>query len=108
MAPPIKRNLLEARTSLGLGPEWTPDFGAVIAASLQAEWSGDPKRIVIAVRALLDGETRDTLCVLDTANGYVNGEIVNLILPVGIEKIRAELVTLDGASAVSLYLRARE
>lgn len=105
----IKRNLLTGATSPGPGEAWKPDFASVVAASLQAQWTGTPERIVIVVRGQLDGEVTDILSVLDTDAGYENGDIVNLdALPIGLEQIQAELTVLEGSAAVSLYIRARE
>jgi hypothetical protein len=104
----IKRTLLDRQGAPGKGTLWAPDFASVISASLQAEWTGQG-RVVIVLRGLLDGNTPDILAELDTDRGYGNGEIVHLDgLPVGLEQIQAELVLAEGASAVSLYIRARE
>lgn len=100
--------LLNAATTTGDGPVFNLEF-MPLAAAVQAEILGSPSQAVINVMALLDGGTWDTLCVLDTAQGYISGEIAPLALPAPLRQVKGNLGTLTGGSSpsVSLYFAAR-
>ena len=66
--------LLNAATTTGDGPVFNLEFPQ-LAAAVQAEIAGAPSQAVINVMALIDGGTWDTLCVLDTSQAYVSGDI---------------------------------
>ncbi len=100
--------LLNAATATGDGPVFNLEFPQ-LAAAVQAEISGSPTQAVINVMALIDGGTWDTLCVLDTSQGYLSGEISPLAFPAPIRQIKGNVGTLTGGTspAVSLYFTAR-
>jgi hypothetical protein len=76
--------LLNAAATTGDGAVFNLEFPQ-LAAAVQAEVAGAPSQAVINVMALLDGGTWDTLCVLDTSQGYVSGEIAPITLPAPLE-----------------------
>jgi len=100
--------LLNAATTVGDGPVFNLEFPH-LAAAVQAEIAGAPTQVVINVMALLDGGTWDTLCVLDTSQGYVSGEIAPITFPAPIRQIKGNVGTLTGGTnpSVSLYFTAR-
>ena len=100
--------LLNAAATTGDGPVFNLDFPQ-LAAAVQAEIAGAPTQVVINVMALLDGGTWDTLCVLDTSQGYVSGEIAPLTFPAPIRQVKGNIGTLTGGSnpSISLYFAAR-
>ena len=100
--------LLNAASATGDGPVFNLEFPQ-LAAAVQAEISGAPTACVINVMALLDGGTWDTLCVLDTSQGYVSGEISPISFPAPIRQIKGNIGVLSGGSnpAVNLYFAAR-
>jgi hypothetical protein len=99
--------LLNAATTTGDGAVFNLAFPQ-LAAAVQMEVTGSPTRAVASLLALLDGGTWDTICVLDTAQGYVSEEIVNLF-PTPVRQVKANLGTLSGGSnpAVSFYFTSR-
>jgi hypothetical protein len=100
--------LLNAASTTGDGPVFNLEFPQM-AAAVQAEIAGAPTQAVINVMALLDGGTWDTLCVLDTSQGYVSGEISPIAFPVPIRQVKGNITTLTGGTnpSVSLYFTAR-
>ena len=100
--------LINAATSTGDGPVFNLEFPQ-LAGAVQAEIAGAPAQVVINVMGLVDGATWDTLCVLDTSQGYVSGEISPLTFPAPIRQIKGNVGTLTGGTspAVSLYFTAR-
>jgi hypothetical protein len=100
--------LLNAAATIGDGPVFNLEFPQ-LAAAVQAEITGAPTLAIINVMALLDGGTWDTLCVLDTSQGYVSGEISPISFPAPIRQIKGNIGTLSGGigSSVSLYFTAR-
>ena len=100
--------LLNAATTTGDGPVFNLEFPQLVAA-VQAEIAGAPTQAVINVMALLDGTTWDTLCVLDTGQGYVSGEISPITFPAPIRQIKGNIGVLTGGTnpLVSLYFTAR-
>jgi hypothetical protein len=108
MTQTVAIKLLNAAAATGDGPVFNLDFPQ-LAAAVQAEITGAPTQVVINVLALLDGGTWDTLCVLDTSQGYVSGEISPLIFPAPIRQIKGNIGTLAGGTnpSVSLYFSAR-
>jgi hypothetical protein len=108
MTQTVAIKLLNAAVTTGDGPVFNLDFPQ-LAAAVQAEIAGSPAQAVINVMALLDGGTWDTLCVLDTSQGYVSGEISPLTFPAPIRQIKGNIGTLAGGTnpSVSLYFTAR-
>ncbi len=100
--------LLSAAAAIGDGPVFNLEFPQ-LAAAVQAEIAGAPTQAVINVMALLDGSTWDTLCVLDTSQGYLSGEISAVSLPAPIRQVKGNIGTLTGGTnpSVSLYFTAR-
>jgi hypothetical protein len=100
--------LLNAATTIGDGPVFNLEFPQ-LAAAVQAEIAGAPTQAVITLMALLDGATWDTLCVLDTSQGYVSGEISSITLPVPVRQIKGNVAALVGGTnpSVFLYFTAR-
>ena len=100
--------LLNGAAATGDGPVFNLEFPQ-LAAAVQAEIFGAPAACVINVMALIDGATWDTLCVLDTSQGYVSGEISPLSFPAPIRQIKGNIGTLTGGTnpSVSLYFTAR-
>ena len=100
--------LLNAAASTGDGPVFNLEFPQ-LAAAVQAEIAGAPALAVINVMALLDGGTWDTICVLDTNQGYVSGEISPITFPAPIRQIKGNIGALAGGTnpSVSLYFTAR-
>jgi hypothetical protein len=100
--------LLNAATATGDGPVFNLEFPQ-LAAAVQAEIAGAPSQAVINVMALIDGGTWDTICVLDTGQGYVSGEIAPISFPAPIRQIKGNIGTLAGGTnpSVSLYFAAR-
>jgi hypothetical protein len=100
--------LLNAASTIGDGPVFNLEFPQ-LAAAVQAEIAGAPTQATISVMALLDGATWDTLCVLDTSQGYVSGEISPITLPAPIRQVKGNIATLSGGAnpTVSLYFTAR-
>jgi len=100
--------LLNAAAATGDGPAFNLEFPQ-LAAAVQAEIAGAPAQAVINVMALLDGGTWDTLCVLDTSQGYVSGEISPITFPAPVRQIKGNIGTLTGGTnpSVSLYFTAR-
>jgi len=108
MTQTVAIKLLSAAVTTGDGPVFNLDFPQ-FAAAVQAEISGAPTQAVINLMALLDGGTWDTLCVLDTSQGYVSGEIAPLTFPAPIRQIKGNIGTLTGGTnpSISLYFAAR-
>ena len=108
MTQTVAIKLLNAAVTTGDGPVFNPDFPQ-LAAAVQAEIAGAPTQAVINVMALIDGGTWDTLCVLDTSQGYVSGEISSLTFPAPIRQVKGNVGTLTGGTnpSVSLYFTAR-
>lgn len=108
MTQTVAIKLLNAAVTAGDGPVFTLQFPQ-LAAAVQAEIAGSPTQAVINVMALLDGSTWDTLCVLDTSQGYVSGEISPITFPAPIRQIKGNVSTLAGGTnpSVSLYFTAR-
>ena len=108
MAQTAAIKLLNAATTTGDGPVFNLEFPQ-LAAAVQAEIAGAPTQAVINVMALLDGGTWDTLCVLDTSEGYLSGEISPITFPAPIRQIKGNIGTLTGGTSpsVSLYFTAR-
>jgi hypothetical protein len=100
--------LLNAATTTGDGPVFNLEFPQ-LAAAVQAEIAGAPTQAVINVMALIDGGTWDTLCVLDTGQGYVSGDISPVAFPAPIRQVKGNIGTLTGGTnqSVSLYFSAR-
>ena len=100
--------LLNTATTTGDGSVFNLEFPQ-LAAAVQAEIAGAPTQAVVNVMALLDGGTWDTLCVLDSSQGYVSGEISPIIFPAPIRQIKGNVATLTGGTnpSVSLYFTAR-
>jgi hypothetical protein len=100
--------LLNAATNTGDGPVFNLEFPQLVAA-VQAEIAGAPTQAVINLMGLLDGSTWDTLCVLDTSQGYVSGEISPITFPAPIRQIKGNVATLTGGTnpSISLYFAAR-
>jgi hypothetical protein len=100
--------LLNAAATTGDGPVFNLEFPQ-LAAAAQAEIAGAPTQAVINLMGLLDGSTWDTLCVLDTSQGYVSGEISPVTFPAPIRQIKGNIATLAGGTnpSVSLYFTAR-
>lgn len=100
--------LLNSAATTGDGPVFNLEFPQ-LAAAVQAEISGAPTQAVINLMALLDGGTWDTLCVLDTSQGYVSGEISPIAFPAPIRQVKGNIATLIGGTnpSVSLYFAAR-
>ncbi len=105
-SPIIK--LLNAAATTGDGPVFNLEFPQ-LAAAAQAEIAGAPIQAVINLMGLLDGSTWDTLCVLDTSQGYVSGEISPITFPAPIRQIKGNIAALTGGTnpSVSLYFTAR-
>ncbi len=99
--------LLNAATTTGDGAVFNLAFPQ-FAAAVQMEVTGSPTRATASLLALLDGGTWDTICMLDTAQGYVSGEIVNLF-PTPVRQVKANLGTLSGGTnpTVSFYFTSR-
>jgi hypothetical protein len=108
MTQTVAIKLLNAAVTTGDGTVFNLDFPQ-FAGAVQAEISGAPTQAVINVMALLDGGTWDTLCVLDTSQGYVSGEIAPLTFPAPIRQIKGNIGTLTGGTnpSISLYFAAR-
>ena len=108
MTQTVAIKLLNAAVTTGDGPVFNLDFPQ-LAGAVQAEIAGAPTQAVVNVMALLDGGTWDTLCVLDTSQGYVSGEISPLTFPAPIRQIKGNIGTLTGGTnpSVSLYFTAR-
>ena len=100
--------LLNAATTTGDGPVFNLEFPQ-LAAAVQAEIAGAPTQAVINVMALIDGGTWDTLCVLDSSQGYVSGDISPVAFPAPIRQVKGNIGTLTGGTnpSVSLYFSAR-
>jgi hypothetical protein len=99
--------LLNAATTTGDGPVFNLEFPQLVAA-VQAEIAGAPTQAVINVMGLLDGSTWDPLCVLDTSQGYLSGEISPVTFPAPIRQIKGNIATLTGGTnpSISLYFTA--
>jgi hypothetical protein len=95
MTQTVAIKLLNAAATAGDGPVFNLEFPQ-LAAAVQAEIAGTPTQAVINLMALLDGGTWDTLCVLDTSQGYVSGEISPLTFPAPIRQIKGNIGTLTG------------
>ncbi len=108
MTQTVAIKLLNAAVATGDGPVFNLDFPQ-LAGAVQAEIAGAPTQAVVNVMALLDGGTWDTLCVLDTSQGYASGEISPLTFPAPIRQIKGNIGTLTGGTnpSVSLYFSAR-
>lgn len=108
MTQTVAIKLLNAAVATGDGPVFNLEFPQ-LAAAVQAEIAGAPTQAVINVMGLLDGANWDTLCVLDTSQGYVSGEISPLTFPAPIRQIKGNIGTLTGGSSpsISLYFTAR-
>jgi hypothetical protein len=108
MTQTVAIKLLNAAVTTGDGPAFNLEFPQ-LAAAVQAEIAGAPTQAVINLMALLDGGAWDTLCVLDTSQGYISGEISPLIFPAPIRQIKGNIATLAGGTSpsVSLYFTAR-
>jgi hypothetical protein len=108
MTQTVAVKLLNAAVATGDGPVFNLEFPQ-LAAAVQAEITGTPTQAVINLLALLDGGTWDTLCVLDTNQGYASGEISPLIVLAPIRQIKGNISTLTGGAnpSVSLYFTAR-
>src|SRR5260370_13762538 len=101
MTQTVAIKLLNAAVTTGDGPVFNLDFPQ-LAAAVQAEIAGAPTQAVINVMALLDGGTWDTLCVLDTSQGYVSGEISPLTFPAPVRQIKGKSVPLPAGPIPSL------
>lgn len=99
--------LFNAASTTGDGPVFNLEFPQ-LAAAVQAEIAGAPTQAVINLMALLDGGTWDTLCVLDTSQGYVSGEISPIAFPAPIRQVKGNIAALTGGTnpSVSLYFTA--
>jgi len=108
MTQTVAIKLLNAAVTTGDGPVFNLDFPQ-LAAAVQAEITGGPTQVVINLMALLDGGTWDTLCVLDTSQGYVSGEISPLTFPAPVRQVKGNIGALIGGinPSVSLYFTAR-
>lgn len=108
MTQTVAIRLLNAAAAAGDGPVFNLEFPQ-LAAAVQAEIAGAPAQAVINLMGLLDGGTWDTLCVLDTAQGYVSGEISPVTFPAPVRQIKGNIGTLTGGASpsVSLYFTAR-
>ena len=100
--------LLNAAATTGDGPVFNLEFPQ-LATAAQAEIAGAPTQAVINLMGLLDGSTWDTLCVLDTSQGYVSGEISPITFPAPIRQIKGNIAMLTGGTnpSISLYFTAR-
>ncbi len=108
MTQTVAIKLLNAAAAAGDGPVFNLEFPQ-LAAAVQAEITGAPTQAVINLMGLLDGGTWDTLCVLDTAQGYVGGEISPVTFPAPVRQIKGNIGTLTGGTSpsISLYFTAR-
>ena len=81
----------------------------VTVASFQCELFGAPTRAQVNIMGILDGATFDTLAVMDTAQGYLSGEIVTFNFPIAVRTVKANIGVLSGGTnpAVSCYMNAR-
>jgi len=107
MTQTVAIKLLNGAVTTGDGPVFNLDFPQ-LGAAVQAEIAGAPTQAVINVMALLDGSTWDTLCVLDTGQGYISGEISPLSFPAPVRQVKGNIGTLSGGTnpSVSLYFTA--
>lgn len=100
-----RTRLLDGATATGDGAVFQAVFPFLYCA-LQLEFTnvGAAK---VSLKGLIDGATYDTLAVLDTAAGYLSGEIVQLQLPVGVRSLKCSLDTLTptttGTPSVNAY-----
>jgi hypothetical protein len=108
MTQTVAIRLLNAAATTGDGPVFNLEFPQ-LAAAVQAEIAGAPTQAVINVMGLLDGAAWDTLCVLDTSQGYLSGEISSLAFPAPVRQIKGNIGALTGGTnpSVSLYFTAR-
>lgn len=102
-------DLLQAATTTGDGTTYD-HVKPFFAAALQLEFTGSPTQVVVNLMGLLNGTTFDTLAVLDTAAGYLSGEIVSLQLPVLARKVKCNIGTLTGGNVptVTAHFVGRE
>jgi hypothetical protein len=108
MTQTVAIKLFNAAQAAGDGPVFNLEFPQ-LAAAVQAEITGAPAQAVINVMGLLDGVTWDTLCVLDTSQGYVSGEISPVTFPAPVRQIKGNIGALTGGTnpSISLYFTAR-
>ena len=109
MAPGLQGLLLNAAAATGDGP--VLDDGAAHGfGSFQMEITGAPTRVAVTISGIINtSQTWGVLAVLDTAQGYIAGQIVSLTFPVSVRKIKAHLDTLTGGTSptVTLHYAAR-
>jgi hypothetical protein len=72
------------------------------AAALQLEIAGAPSQAVVTLSGLINGVTFTPLMVLDTAQGYLSGEVAQLQLPVLVRQVKCTLNTLAGGTNPSV------
>jgi hypothetical protein len=106
MSQTVRFKMLDAVTVTGDGPTFDLDYPSV-AAALQMEFSDSPTRIAGTLQGLIDGATFDTIAEVDTDEGYLSGEVINLTLPMLVRKLKFNLGTLTGSSRVSVYFAGR-
>lgn len=104
----VSTRLLDGATATGDGSVFQ-DVIPLEAVTVQAEITGSPTRVVVSLKGLIGGATYDTLAVLDTAAGYLSGEIVALQIPAGVRTLKASLDTLSGGTnpTVTLHFSGR-
>lgn len=107
MTETVSFRLLNAATATGDGSTFDLIYGEPLAVSVQIEWTGSPTALVVSLKGLIDGSTFDTIATFDITRGVYSGQIFNMQLPVGLQKVKANLGTLTGGGVVSLYFRAR-
>ncbi|HEY8837229.1 MAG TPA: hypothetical protein VIO16_06005 [Dehalococcoidia bacterium] len=93
----VRADLLAAASATGDGPVY--DNGVpFFAAALQLEFTGAPAQVVVNLYGLIHGTTWALLAVLDTAQGYLAGEVASLQVPVLVRQVKCNLGTLSGGT----------
>lgn len=108
MSEAVRTTLLNAATATGDGPEFD-NIAPMWAVGLQLVFTGAPSQVVVSLKGLIDGTTYDTIAVVDTAQGYVSGEMLPLTFPIPVRRVKCNLATLSGGSSptVTAYFAGR-
>jgi hypothetical protein len=97
----VRTDLLSSQTTTGDGPIYD-NVVPFMASALQLEISGAPTQVVVTLYGLINGSTWAPLAVLDTAQGYLSGEVATLQLPALVRQVKANLGVLTGGTNPSV------
>jgi hypothetical protein len=95
----ISTDLLAAATATGDGPI-VNNIVPFLSMALQLKITGSPTQVVVSLKGCIDAvdTTFGTIAVLDTASGYISGEIVVIQLPIPARQVKCSLDTLTGGT----------